>query len=337
MFVFRIDDLLDRLNKSAAEAAAELAIPERVFSELRAGDWISVKQEHINTLWRVAKGVRVSPLVRWRLHPLWKTVANAPFLVFHAANSTQDAELAVHLRKAAEALGAPGARTIEGKTSPTEIAEYLAHNNCVFVGSSGLSRASDLGLLTICRAEAAAPEHARSTLPVLFAFLKEEWPLEEQDKISAIGVDQAGECGLRVGASLKHLLQVTHHASRGEFRAARGTGRDGGALVARRIRDEGREITAMVLAGHSALATQQLGYALLSETIPIRNSHLADDAIVVRLLRFAFEKRTRTGRKVIRQHREWFTTASALSGWSTDGLPTKLDGRFYRRRRDPDE
>lgn len=325
--VVRIDALLRKLGYSDAKAAHELNIPESLIRDLRAGEWLSIKRLHLNVLMRLARGLEVGPLIDWQSHALWATLGNAPLCIFHDRDADDDALFAAELRASATHLGASDPRILDQDTRPDVIDDLLSGCNCIFVGSSRRSWKSDYGYQKMCGVKEGPVDEIRRGLPVLFATLRNDWPEPRRSCPSTVLVDDPGECGFVLTGAKPRTLKVTYHETRERFERGEGMGRDGGMILARRFTSPKvrGKATWILLAGYSALATQQLGWALMNDIVPIKESDLAGANRVVRFLRFAFTKRAdESVRKVVEAHREWFTGNGVLAGWNSDGLPLTL-------------
>ncbi len=294
--VIKIDELLHALGWSLRDAAKHLGIDERLLSRLGHDSWPSIKRTDLNTLLRLVQA-------------------------------------------AARQLGAPSVRTLEQDTPLGEIERLLDHCNCIFVGSSKFNWKADFAYRRMLDLHNIPPERARSALPVLFAFAEVDWNLADRDpaRASAFAEAQTEKCGLLV-QTVRALtpLRVTYHKTIDDFLRGAGNGRDAGVVIARRwmAAEHDKPLTTILLSGFSGLATRQLGEALMNDTIPIDDDALADGAVAVRILRFAFRKEAGTPiRKPLRQRPEWFRPDVQESVWNDDGLPLSLKPGIRSRKR----
>jgi hypothetical protein len=316
--MLRLKDAMDAsgvANAVQLEKALGLTSFREKVPDLLANNFQRISRRDLHALltWAFWKDV---PLLDVAPHPLWRTFPQAPATLFFDdifnAREVQGRMIEAIERRRGRVRG------LRDQSSIEDIRRRMKTENCVFLGGPVKTPKSEAAYSFLCGAEPFDESPAnRAKLEVIFTGCG--WSLPNERSSWALNVDEMSGCGLRVQTrKRKVLLPVTRYRdAQTLLRGGRG-GIDAGVLVAcRRPLGTDQEVTTIILAGMSSVATRALVDEMIWETADFPEDELPEGTPVTLLLRlpFTIDAKTRE-KKLSPRGRMWFPLDTSAKAWN---------------------
>lgn len=230
-----------------------------------------------------------------RQHELWDTFKGAQASIFRA-DVTWDTKVEGGIRDFLAHLNCAPTLASSG-ASAENIRDLVRTRNCIFIGSPKANRASEIVLSLF---DGAAPFDASSANRERASIQFLGRSMSHKDAGSTI-LAESTWCGILFRSPDKRepLRVKVDWVSEDEFRGAALEGVDGAAIVVcRRPLDATADVTTLVIAGYTGLATQQAAEDLIHGEPPISVEQLERSGTPIRIGHtFHFKKRAYHGQK----------------------------------------
>ena len=300
--VCTLGEMMNEFSLSDQDVRNELGLDIRTIGKIRDNkhDWrldrdalfklILYGDEHGYEIFRVQP------------HDLWHTFEKSTALVFRSNKGT-DAGVENHLSTWLRKINCDS-ETIIGCSDRRKVERSLRMTNCIVIGSPIVSLASEivLALLWGARPFDSSNENC-SKLPIRFTGRR-----PELSKPSAMVVAEGPPAIMVQSRGQKTWRQSkVNWQPREQYASARGSGRDAALLVVRRQRTISLDVTTVVIAGYTGLATLLASKAITHGEVPIQDSDLKDSRPHAAVYTYEFTKRVaRPGGKLdnLRQKKE---------------------------------
>jgi hypothetical protein len=236
--------------------------------------WTSVSRAELHAYFNLAKRHGVDFLTT-PIHPAWETF-DRPSLIFNSKGVDGDIRPidlnAEAMLKEATGLTAPH---FEGKVTRQAVIESMLSNNTILIGSPKYNQATDIALRYLWRLKA--------TSPPPFKFLWTDWHTLNKRSLFADQSDKGGPTSLLIRSEgAEYTLPVVQKDREGM---------DFGLLVICRQPPAARkDVTTIILAGHSGFATADMAQDLAHGTVYIKRDLVKPGVPMVRLLAARWRK-----------------------------------------------
>jgi hypothetical protein len=230
------------------------------------------------------------PLFEVRAPAVWKTFEHSEARVFRCTRSA-DAAVESHISKFFEHIGCAHELKVDCEDR-AYLQESIDEHNCLIVGAPIAHPASEIVLAGLWGAKPFDSSRLnRGKVALQFVGRKSDGGRE------SVFVADGSAHALVIHSGKQRRINVDWYGA-DTFKAAKGTGSDAAAIVARRRTNrEGRQVTTLVVAGYRGHATIAAARALTQQESPITDSELNEKVEpIVAVYRYIFRKRpTHTG------------------------------------------
>lgn len=280
--VVSLDEIMKRIKKSDAALERELCINREHIRKIRNGTFKSITRRELQTLMEWAQRHGSNQLFTLEPHPIWGSFdGKREIRVLRGEGATNNAliwdnRVEGSLLNFFNRLEWP-VKTRTVALSPQQVYSLMKKYNCVFIGSPKYNPMTEIALAALWQVEPFNASKAnREKLPFLFV-----WEDGTAKQIKSAFVqppcDQR-KAGLYVnpgdGVTKPQFLEVTWSPLE-KYMEWHGTGRDAGVLVVcRRPLETSHDVTTIVVAGYTGLATAEIARDLVEGSIDIDSAEL---------------------------------------------------------------
>jgi hypothetical protein len=316
---------MQRLGLDDRALSAELHLTSAQVNRLRTDQWTTIKRSDLQTLlcWGKQHG---EDLLRVEPSPIWRTLPGSEVRLFRGRDSSNnplpaDSRAEAELLEALTAIGCQIQPHSLSQPDESQVVESMKSTNCIFIGSPKYNTATEIALASLWRLTPfSTDKRDRDRIPFAFVW---ETPTSSSFSLTKNQHDRLGLYLYATGAKnerSRHHVAIDWRPPR-DFAIWTGKGHDAGVfVVCNRPLGTDRDVTTIILAGHSGFATLDMTIDLARNGLRIESDAVRAGVPVVRVLSAVFRKNSRRGdsRKRASKGRRWIGPPwSQLKGMNT--------------------
>jgi hypothetical protein len=314
MLVSNLGKILEALNLSDLGLEKRTGINREHIAQVRDGNFKTISYRELHVFMGLANQAGME-LFTLRHHPIWNSFKGTSVKLIREGGqsiwaSKVESQLAVFFLSEAQNL-ACRAEPIIGLHNTPEVLNLMKTHNCIFTGSVKYNKATEIALAALWDMQAFVSTNENlKKAPLAFAF--PEWSEGRGESAFVEPLTTSQRPGLYINnvsgsAKKRHFLELTY-ISPPEYRMWSGLGWDGGLLVVcRRPLQTKADVTTIIIAGYTGIATSEMAREVTQESINIGAKELEAERPIVRYFRFRFRKTAGDDQPDrIMKGRQWF-------------------------------